>query len=241
MVGTDGVIQSELAERIARVRTTIADAAVRVGRRPQEITLVAVSKTVEPDRIRAAAELGITHFGENRVQEGREKIELLAGRLPPGCHWHLIGHLQSNKARWAVRLFDLIESVDSLELATLLDRLGERQGKRVPVLLEVNVSGEEAKFGFAPLELSTVMPRLVALRWLEIRGLMAIAPIVTDPKQARPFFRQLRQLRDQLRRDLPGIALEDLSMGMTNDYPVAIEEGATIVRIGRAIFGERLS
>lgn len=234
-------VEVELARRIEQVRAEIARAAERAGRSPEDVTLVAVSKTVPADRVRAAAELGITHFGENRVQEAEEKIHALTGCLPPGVTWHMVGHLQSNKARKAVRLFALIESVDSLELARLLSRLGVERGVPVPVLLEVNVGGEETKFGFAPAELPEVLPRILELPMLEVRGLMTIAPLVGDPEDARPYFRQLRELRDRLATAYPSAELRELSMGMTNDFPVAIEEGATLVRIGRAIFGERPS
>ncbi len=232
-------VEIELAERIARVREVIASAASRSGRRPEDVTLVAVSKTVEPERILLAARLGITHFGENRVQEAEAKILALSGRLPSATEWHLVGHLQSNKARTAVQLFSLIESVDSVSLAEILNRLGTRRGSPVPILLEVNVGGEPTKFGFAPEEMSSVLPRLLDLPMIAIRGLMTVAPAVAEAELARPYFRQLRALRDRLARENPSASLHELSMGMTGDYPVAIEEGATIVRVGRAIFGER--
>lgn len=236
---TDVNLERELAERIARVRETIASAAARSGRRPEDVTLVAVSKTVEPARVLLAAQLGITHFGENRVQEAEEKIAALAGRLPTTVDWHMVGHLQSNKARTAVRLFSLIESVDSASLAEVLNRLGAQRSAQVPVLLEVNVGGEASKFGFAPDELSSILPRILDLPMLAVRGLMTVAPAVPEPELARPYFRELRALRDRLLRENPSADLHELSMGMTGDYPVAIEEGATNVRVGRAIFGER--
>lgn len=231
--------EAELAQRIERVRDVIAGAALGSGRRPEEVALVAVSKTVAAERVLAAARLGLTSFGENRVQEGQAKIAALADQLPRSVEWHLIGHLQSNKARAAVRLFSLIESVDTPELAALLSRLGTERGEPVSVLLEVNVGGESSKFGFAPEVLPEVFPRLLDLPMLQIRGLMTVAPLVEKPELARPHFRQLRELRDRLTRENPAANLAELSMGMTGDYPVAIEEGATIVRIGRAIFGER--
>jgi pyridoxal phosphate enzyme (YggS family) len=238
-VQADVLAEADLAERIQRVRATIADAAMRSGRRPEDVTLVAVSKTVGAERVLAAARLGITDFGENRVQEAEAKISALSGKLPPAVRWHLVGHLQTNKARTAVRLFSLIESVDSFGLADVLNREGARRGAPVPVLLEVNVGGEPTKFGFAPDAMSNIFPRVLELPMLDVRGLMTVAPIVEDPEDARPYFRELRDLRDRLARENPRAALPELSMGMTGDYPVAIEEGATIVRVGRAIFGER--
>lgn len=235
----DAIANRELAESIARVREAIASAVARSGRSAGEVTLVAVSKTVGPERVLAAARLGITDFGENRVQEAKAKIEALAGQLPPAVRWHLIGHLQSNKAKTAVQLFSVIESVDTVALGELLNRLGEQGGRRIPILLEVNVGGEASKFGFAPDALYGQLPRLQALPMIEVRGLMTVAPAVADPEQARPYFRRLRELRDRLARTNPGAKLDQLSMGMTGDYQVAIEEGATIVRVGRAIFGER--
>jgi pyridoxal phosphate enzyme (YggS family) len=238
-VQADVLAAADLAERIQWVRATIADAAMRSGRRPEDVTLVAVSKTVGAERVLAAARLGITDFGENRVQEAEAKISALSGKLPPAVRWHLVGHLQTNKARTAVRLFSLIESVDSFGLADVLNREGARRGAPVPVLLEVNVGGEPTKFGFAPDAMSNIFPRVLELPMLDVRGLMTVAPIVEDPEDARPYFRELRDLRDRLARENPRAALPELSMGMTGDYPVAIEEGATIVRVGRAIFGER--
>lgn len=236
---TEVNLELELAKRIARVRETIASAASRSGRRPDEVTLVAVSKTVEPERVLLAARLGITHFGENRVQEAESKIAALDGRLPSGVDWHMVGHLQSNKARMAARLFALIESVDNEHLAEVLSRIATQRGAPIPVLLEVNVSGEPSKFGFAPGDLPSVLPRVLDMPMLAVRGLMTVAPAVAEPELARPYFRELRALRDRLLRENPSADLRELSMGMTGDYPVAIEEGATIVRVGRAIFGER--
>lgn len=230
---------SDLAARIETVREQIEGAARRSGRDPSAITLVAVTKTVDADRLREAVNLGVTHLGENHVQEAREKIDVLKGHLPSSVEWHLIGHLQSNKARLAVDLFSMIESVDTLRLAEHLDHVAREKRCKVPVLLEVNVGNEESKFGFHPSELAEVMPRLLALPFLDIRGLMTVAPVVSDPQLARPFFRQLRELQNDLSRQFGAARLTELSMGMTNDYPVAIEEGATIVRVGRAIFGDR--
>ena len=228
-----------LSERIDRVRQLITDAARLASRNPDEVTLVAVSKTVDADQVLAAAELGICHFGENRVQEAEEKIAALTNRLPPEVHWHLVGHLQSNKARVASELFTMIESVDSVRLANTLNRLAGERGIRLAILLEVNVAGEASKFGFTPDELRESLASILALPMLDVRGLMTVAPAVANPEEARPTFRRLRELRDDLNASLPNAHLNELSMGMTHDFPAAIAEGATIVRVGRAIFGER--
>ncbi len=239
-MSTESDVSTELAQRIQTVRDVIAQAARRAKRQPEEITLVAVSKTVSAEQIAAAAHLGITTFGENRVQEAEEKQALLARYVDlPRLDWHLVGHLQSNKARRAVELFSMIESLDSVPLANQLDRLARERDRTVEVLVEVNVGGEATKFGFAPADLAAAFRRIADLPRLRVRGLMTVAPLVPDPELARPFFRALRALRDRLVAENPGVELPELSMGMTGDYPVAIEEGATIVRIGRAIFGER--
>jgi pyridoxal phosphate enzyme (YggS family) len=236
-------LEVELRERIERVEETIGAAARRSGRVRDDITLVAVSKTVEPERIAVAAKLGLPVFGENRVQEAEEKrreLEAILGAdASAAVRWHLIGHLQSNKARLATRLFSTIESVDSVRLASLLSRLAVERGQPISVLLEVNVGREESKFGFLPEDLVSAFGQLESLPGLDLRGLMTVAPIVTTPEAARPYFRDLRALRDRLIHEHPAATLPELSMGMTGDYPVAIEEGATIVRVGRAIFGER--
>jgi pyridoxal phosphate enzyme (YggS family) len=203
------------------------------------VTIVAVSKTVPPETIRAAYDLGFTTFGENRVQEAETKI----AALPlPGIHWELIGHLQTNKVARASRLFGRVESVDTLRLAELLSSAMSEHNRTLPILLEVNVGGESSKSGFAPDELIAAAAALTKLSNLWPQGLMTIAPIAEDPDQVRPIFQRLRSLRDQLRaRALPGRdgCWNELSMGMTDDFEVAIEEGATIVRIGRALFGIR--
>ncbi len=223
------VTATDIRANLEAVRGRIARACQRAGRSPEEITLVAVTKTVEPPEIAAAFELGITHFGENRVPEAAAKIGLLSS-LKPRPTWHLVGHLQTNKARLAVELFDIIHSVDSIRLAEALSR---RTGKTLPILLEVNVAGEITKSGFPPDGVAPALEAISRLPRLEVKGLMTIAPLVADPEEVRPVFRRLRSLRDTL-------GLEDLSMGMTDDFEVAIEEGATTVRIGRAIFGERV-
>ena len=213
---------------ITNVQQRIAAAAQRVGRSADEITLVAVTKKVEPERIEQALAAGITVFGESKVQEAKAKIPLVSGR----AHWHMIGHLQTNKARDAVTLFELIHSVDSVKLAGELNKCADRIGKTQPVLLEVNVSGEASKFGIKPEDLEPALEEINAMPRLEVHGLMTIAPYTDDPQKVRPHFRRLRDLRDRLQ-------LTHLSMGMTHDFEVAIEEGATLVRIGTAIFGER--
>ncbi len=228
--------KDHMAANIDHVRSIIAESALRVGRVPEEITLVAVSKTMPVELVQMAYNLGVTDFGENRVQEALPKI---AEFHPQGLRWHMIGHLQSNKAGKVVNSFYCVHSVDSLHLANSLDRHAGEQGKVLSVLLQINVSGESSKEGMSPAEMPDLARQIVALPHLHVDGLMTIAPLVEDPEQVRPVFRELRLLRDRLRDELPQYSWRHLSMGMTGDYSVAIEEGATIVRIGRAIFGER--
>lgn len=225
-----------MAANIAHVRSTIAEAALRVGRAPEEITLVAVSKTMPVELVQMAYNLGVTDFGENRVQEALPKI---AAFHPQDLRWHMIGHLQSNKASKVVGSFYCVHSVDSLHLAQTLNRYALERGRQLPVLLQVNVSGEFSKEGMSPAQAQELTRQFAELPHIQVEGLMTIAPLVEDPEQVRPVFRELRILRDQLRVELPSCSWQHLSMGMTGDYSVAIEEGATIVRIGRAIFGER--
>ncbi|HET7640934.1 MAG TPA: YggS family pyridoxal phosphate-dependent enzyme [Ktedonobacteraceae bacterium] len=228
--------EEHMAANIAHVRSIIAEAAIRVGRAPEEITLVAVSKTMPVELVQMAYNLGATDFGENRVQEALPKI---AAFHPQGLRWHMIGHLQSNKASKVVSSFDCVHSVDSLHLAQTLNRYAGELGRQLPVLLQVNVSGESSKEGMSPAAALELARQFVVLPHIQVEGLMTIAPLVADPEQVRPVFRELRLLRDQLRAEQPSYSWKHLSMGMTGDYGVAIEEGATIVRIGRAIFGER--
>lgn len=229
-----------IAENVAQVRERIARAATRVGRNPDSITLMAVSKTMEPARIREASEAGIRVFGENRVQEFAQKFPDPKDRRD--AEWHLIGHLQSNKAGKAVELFDAIDSLDSLRLAEKLDRAASEAARILPVLIEINVGGEESKSG-VPLDspdLETLLQGLPQLEHLEIRGLMAVPPFAENPETTRPYFRLLRDLRDTLaQRKQPRVQMDVLSMGMSHDFEVAIEEGSTCVRVGTAIFGER--
>ena len=225
----------ELHEARQRVLERIADAAERAGRDPADVTLVAVSKTVPAERLVAAVAAGLTILGENRVQEAVSKVAAV-----PGASWHLVGPLQSNKARRAVETFETIQSVDSVQLATRLDRLAAelRPGDRLRVLLQVNVDDDTSKAGFSPEDLETSLPEILALPALEIRGLMTIGRLVESAEAARPTFQALRSLSERLRPRHAGLGPE-LSMGMSDDYPVAVEEGATIVRVGRALFGER--
>lgn len=233
---TNMQMQETLAVNITAVRHVITEAAQNAGRTVGEITLVAVSKTKPVAMVKIAYNLGVTDFGENRVQDALPKI---ADFHPAGLRWHMIGHVQSNKVNKIVGQFDSVQSVDSLHLAQLLQRHAEEQGIRLPVLLQVNVSGEASKEGIALVDAAAVARQIVALPQLDVQGLMTIAPLVQDAEEVRPVFRGLRELRDRLRDELPQLAWQHLSMGMTDDYTVAIEEGATIVRIGRAIFGER--
>ena len=231
--------QDILASNIASVQSNIAQAAERVGRRPDEITLVAVSKTKPVELIKLAYELGLHDFGENRVQDALPKIaEFRHVGLQP-VTWHMIGHLQRNKVTKVVGSFDSVQSVDSLQLAQALNTHANELEVRIAVLLQVNVSGEESKEGMTPEDTLTLAHQIVALPQLDVQGLMTVAPQVQDPEEVRPVFRALRLLRDDLRKQVPQSAWQHLSMGMTDDYCVAIEEGATIVRVGRAIFGER--
>jgi pyridoxal phosphate enzyme (YggS family) len=223
-------------ERLAEVRERVARAAHDAGRDPAGVTIVAVSKTFPREAVDEAIRAGATVFGENRVQEARQKF---ATPPPPGVRLHLIGHLQSNKARHAVHLFDCIESVDRASLIERLDHEAAKLDKRLPVFLQVNVAREAQKTGCAPEEADALAGRIAATDHLILSGLMTIAPLVEDPEETRPVFRALRELRDRLREELALETLSSLSMGMTNDYPVAIAEGATHIRLGRAIFGTR--
>ncbi|MDY6910929.1 MAG: YggS family pyridoxal phosphate-dependent enzyme [Chloroflexota bacterium] len=200
----------------------------RAGRSPDEVTLVAITKTHDAGMVRAAFKAGLRHFGENRVQEASEKIIELA-EVRSQSTWHMVGHLQTNKVKTALQLFDIIQSVDSVKLA---ESLSQSAQKPFPVLVQVNIAEEDSKSGFAVSEVSRAISEIGKMPNLEIKGLMTIAPWVADPEEVRPVFRELRELRDAL-------GLEQLSMGMTDDYEVAIEEGATLVRVGRALFGKR--
>ncbi|MFQ5839184.1 MAG: YggS family pyridoxal phosphate-dependent enzyme [Candidatus Methylomirabilales bacterium] len=226
-----------LKARIDRVREAIAQAAERAGRRGEEVCLIAVAKTFPAEVSRQAVEAGITDLGESRVQEAQAKIEALGSM----ARWHLVGRLQSNKAKVAVRLFDLIHSVDSLKLAQTLDRYAKAQGKVLRCLVEVNLGGEMSKGGTGPDGLAGLLEGLQGLPALRVEGLMALPPYHPDPEGSRPFFRRLRRLREDMKRRFPELPLHHLSMGMSQDFPIAVEEGATMVRVGTAIFGSRPS
>jgi pyridoxal phosphate enzyme (YggS family) len=233
---------THLDNNVRTITARIDSAARRAGRDPAEITLIAVTKTQSPDVIRAAYDLGLRHFGENRVEEAETK----APDLRPDITWHMIGHIQSRKAARVASLFQVVHSLDSLRLARRLDRACAARSEPLPALLECNVSGEESKYGFAANcwaeddeqreLLFSAIAEIAALPHIRVCGLMTMAPIVADPEDARPVFRNLRRLRDGLETEFPTVDWRQLSMGMTDDFEVAIEEGATQVRVGRAIF-----
>lgn len=224
----------DLATNLAAIQRRIQAACDRAKRDPKTVQLVAVTKTHPPESVQEAARLGLTVFGENKVQEAKAKIPQCPGHL----HWHMIGHLQTNKCRDAVRLFEMIESVDSLHLAEEINSACEKAAKTMRILLEVNVAGEASKFGYKPEQVLADLEKINALPKLEIHGLMTIAPYVTEPEKVRPVFRRLRELKDECEK-LLGAPLPHLSMGMSGDFEVAIEEGATMVRVGTALLGER--
>jgi PLP dependent protein len=223
-------------QNIALISEEVAEAALRKGRNPSSIRLMAVTKTVDDDRIREAVAAGIRLIGENYVQEAQRKIPLLG----EGLEWHMIGHLQTNKSKYAMHLFQMIQSVDRFELARELDKRCGAAGLVMPVLVEVNTGDEDSKSGVSPEETLSLVETVATLPHLSVRGLMTMPPWFPAAEEARPFFRALRELRDRIAdRNIPGVAMTELSMGMSDDFVVAVEEGATIVRIGRAIFGKR--
>jgi PLP dependent protein len=224
----------DLAENLNEVRRRMAAACERAGRAPESVQLLAVTKTQPPDVVQAAARLGLTLFGENKVQEAKAKIPLCPGHL----RWHMIGHLQSNKCRDAIGLFEMVQGVDSLALAEELNKRADLAARTLPILLEVNIVGEASKFGYPPARLLEEFKALNSLPRLEIHGLMTIPPWSPLPEKVRPVFRKLSDLKKECEQVL-GAPLPHLSMGMSGDYEVAIEEGATMVRIGTALFGER--
>jgi pyridoxal phosphate enzyme (YggS family) len=223
-----------IGENLEHVREQIAQAATKTGRAAEDIELVAISKTHDAAKVREALEAGQTLFGESRVQEARVKVP----ELPSNLRWHFVGHLQKNKIRHALPLFELIHSVDSLALAEDINRIAEEDGLHPRILLEVNVAGEGSKFGFTPEKLREDLENLLALPRLSILGLMTIPPIADEAEASRKYFVQLRELRDRLQTEFH-VDLAQLSMGMTQDFAIAVEEGATLVRVGTAIFGER--
>jgi pyridoxal phosphate enzyme (YggS family) len=225
---------TSIAENLERVREQIAQLAAKAGRTVKDIELVAITKTHPAEKVREAYEAGQALFGESRVQEARAKIP----ELPSAIRWHFVGHLQKNKVRHALPLFEMIQSVDSLVLAQDMNRIADEEGLHLRVLLEVNVAGEGSKFGFKPDQLRVEMEELLALPRLSIEGLMTIPPLAEEAEASRKYFVQVRELRDALEQEF-NLKLPHLSMGMTNDFPIAIEEGATLVRVGTAIFGER--
>ena len=226
-----------ISDNLRRIGQRIQQTAASCGRSADEITLVVVSKTQSVERVRSAYNAGAGHIGENYIQEAREKLDLLS---PLPINWHFIGHLQSNKAKYAVRMFDLIHTVDSEKLAVELNRQAEKIGKCQKVLIQVNISGENTKSGIAPKQVRELVMCAHQLPNLDVRGLMTIPPYYNDPERSRPIFAALAQLRADIGKYLPDAnQFNELSMGMTGDFEVAIKEGATIVRIGSAIFGER--
>ncbi len=241
---------ADIAENLERVRQRMADAAHRSGRDPDDVTLVAVTKTFPADVVLTAYEAGVRHFGENRAREGISKITALEPYCSdPPPTWHMIGHIQSRKARHVVAHYDYVHSVDRLKIAHRLSRYADEAGRTLPVLLECNVSGEGSKYGF-PLEgweeedakqkaFFSAVAEVLELPGLQVHGIMTMPPYVDDPEEVRPLFISLRLLRNALRERFPSTDWHHLSMGMTNDFEVAVEEGATMVRIGRGIFGAR--
>lgn len=226
-----------MKENLEQIWARIHRAAMAGGRNPETVRLVAVTKTVPPDRIKSAIMCGATIFGENYIQEAREKMQALSG-YP--VSWHFIGRLQSNKAKYAVKLFDLIHTVDNVKLATELDRQAKKIGKIQDILLQVNLSDDSSKSGVRRQDVFGLIEAVTRLENLALKGLMTMPPYFEDPEKARPFFAALCRLRDDIRnKNFPRITMEELSMGMTGDFEAAIEEGATLVRIGTAIFGSR--
>jgi pyridoxal phosphate enzyme (YggS family) len=227
------ITKEELLDNLGAVKRHISDAAERVGRSPEEITLVAVTKGRPQEVVELAREIGLCDIGENRVQEAEQKLKAPL----PGMAYHLVGHLQKNKAKRAARLFDVIHSVDSVELGDRLSRAAEELQKSLQILVQVNVAEDRAKFGINEDQTLELVTRLAPKKDIEVVGLMTIGPLVNDPEKSRCYFRRLRKLRDEIQQH--HTKLEQLSMGMTADYHVAVEEGATMVRVGTALFGER--
>lgn len=224
----------DLASNLETIRRRIEAACARAGRPATSVTLLAVTKGQPPDVVSEAAQLGLIVFGENKVQEAKAKIPLCPGRL----RWHMIGHLQTNKCRDAVDLFEMVQGVDSLHVAEELNKRADQAARTLPILLEVNIVGEASKFGYPPERLLAELAQLNSLTRLEIHGLMTVPPWAVEPERVRPIFRQLRELKSQCEQKL-GAPLPQLSMGMTGDFEIAIDEGATMVRLGTALFGPR--
>ncbi len=224
----------DISANLNSVRQRISAACARAGRDPAMVELITVSKGHSAEVVRAAAELGLSVFGENRVQEAKAKIGLCPNRL----RWHLIGHLQSNKCRDAVHFFAMIQSVDSLALAQEINKWAEKSAKTMPILIEVNIAGESSKFGYTPERVLSELKQINALPKIEVHGLMTVAPFTTEAEKVRPVFRRLRELKGQC-EDILGAPLPHLSMGMSGDFEVAVEEGATMIRLGSAVLGPR--
>ena len=232
-------MENELRLRIEHVRQRITAAAQRAGRDPDAVTLQAACKTVDPERIMLAIDLGIQHVGENWIQEAAAKFKRLPA-LRPSATWHMIGHLQTNKVRRALELFDVIQTIDSVRLAQRIDRLGGELGRQIPVYIEVNVELEPTKSGVPPDQVTTLAEAIAACPHLRLEGLMAVPPFLEHLEAVRPYFKKLRELRDTLNhQQLCDYEVTGLSMGMTHDFEVAVEEGATLVRVGTAIWGPR--
>jgi hypothetical protein len=231
-------MESTVKANIERIRRAIADAALRASRKASDVRLMAVTKTVDDERIVEAIEAGVDIIGESYVQEAKRKIEKMGRNI----EWHMIGYLQSNKVKYAVRLFDMIHSVDRMDLAVELDRRSRAQNITMKVLIEINISGEKTKSGVTYKEAVQLVKDISSLENLSIQGLMTMAPWFDNPEEARPYFAALRELRDRIINDnINHVQMQELSMGMSGDYEIAVEEGATIVRVGRSIFGERES
>jgi PLP dependent protein len=229
-------MDTDIAAGIDKIRQRIVAAAARCDRDPDSVKLLAVTKTVAPSVIEQAIKAGLTAFGENYVQEAREKIAVIGQRV----QWHMIGHLQTNKAKYVVNLFDYIHSVDRLELAEEINKRARLIGRKINILIEINVSGEETKSGISAVKSIDLIKEVSGLKNVSVRGLMTMAPYSDNPENSRPYFSELKNLRDKITSEgIAGIQMEELSMGMTDDFEIAIEEGAIIVRIGRAIFGDR--
>ena len=227
-------VDKSISDVLAEVQQRIAAACARAGRKPDEVEIIGVTKTFGPDVVTEAWQAGLRKLGENRAQEAAAKIP----QCPSGPEWHLIGHLQRNKVRLALDLFPVIHAVDSIRLLEQIDRVADEAGCQPRILLEVNVSGEASKFGLKPDEVPTVIEQTLQARAVTLIGLMTMAPFCPDPQQTRPVFARLRELRDRMQREL-GVGLPHLSMGMSNDFEVAVEEGATWVRLGTILFGSR--
>jgi len=226
-----------IKENIYNIYKKIEDAAVKVGRNPEAVKVLAATKTITSDKIEEAVKAGIKIIGENKVQEAKEKIEVLKYKLPEFVSWHMIGHLQRNKAKLAVQLFDLIHSIDSLKLAEKVNKVAAEFGKVQKVLIQVKLSDEETKYGISPDEIINIIEKIYNMENISVEGLMTMPPYFENPENVRTYFKRLRKLRDELQSK--GFSLPELSMGMSGDFEIAVEEGATIVRIGSAIFGRR--